>query len=280
MIGKNIEDLIRPGMGMRTVQPSPHDYDYWNGRLLVYEAPRQGFQYTLGVDPAMGVGRDRSVIQVIRNGTRYIPDEQVAEFACDWLDPVEFAGVVAAVGKFYCDDMGEEALGVVEANADCGDTVITDLRGRFEYGNLFIWKQYDKRFNALTTKLGWWTNATTRPKLIARGLHYILSKDLIMNSPFLLDEWQDFQKDHWMAKQAAKSGAHDDRVMALLIGFWGAHDEEWIAGEDLAEERRLLANAQEVVHTVEVKSNRKATFQNTHISAKDMWASWDALMED
>lgn len=245
-MGDVLSSLVRAGMGMKIIpEISAYDYDPWNGRLIVWEPPTKGFEYGIGVDPAEGVGADRSVAEVVRKGTIDHPDIQVAEFACDFMDPVDFANVVNTIGQFYCESDGTEAFCTVECNAPCGDTIVNDLRSRHSYGNLFIWKQYDKRENVFTNKLGWWTNRTTRPKLIARGLHAFTYGDLIVNSPYLLDEMSDFERDHFIAKAKAAYGRHDDRLMALLIGYWGVHDEDWLSGEDIGEERRLRKDAKQ-----------------------------------
>lgn len=275
------------GMGMSIVDQSDYDWDYWNGRLLCWEEPRPGFEYALGVDPAEGVGADRSVCQVLRKGTVDHPDIQVAEFACDFLDPVDFASVVKAIGDFYADPDGTEAFATIECNAPCGDTMINDLRMRLNYSNLYIWKAYDKINNIFTNKLGWWTNRTTRPKLIARGLHAFANGDLRINSPFLLDEMEDFERDHFIAKAKARVGRHDDRIMSILIAYWGAHDDEWMAGEDIAEDRRLkragaryVEQLQSLPTATEPPSapSRRADYQNRPLTYAQMMAEADASL--
>jgi hypothetical protein len=155
------------------------------------------------------------------------------------------------------------------------------LRTQFEYGNIFIWKVYDKRTGLYSNKLGWWTNRTTRPKLIVRGMHALSQGDLIVNSPFLLDEMEDFERDPYTAKIKARYGRHDDRVLAFLIAHVGAHDEEWIAGEDVAGERHALTRAGVVEQTAEAKTGVAATWQNTACSAKEMYEAWDeAVLND
>lgn len=274
-------------MGMYVVNEiSPYDTDYWNGQLLIWEAPEPGETYAIGVDPANGVGMDRSVCEVIKVGTINHPDIQVAEFACDWLSPVDFASVVATIGRFYRDSEGTEAFATVEVNAPCGDTMVSDLRMRLDYGNLFIWKQYDRINNLFTNKYGWWTNKTTRPKLIARGVHACMNGDLIINSPFLLDEMSDFERDGTLAAAKARSGTHDDRVMAILIGYWGAHDEEWLNGEDIAEERRMRERAKELQIDLTVKQEvsdnkaRRTDWWSQPISYKDMMRQAEAKFFD
>ena len=272
-MAKDLDSLIKRGMGMRVVEPSEYSFDDWNGRLMIWEPPKSGEAYALGVDPAEGVGADRSVCEVIKIGNLHHPDVQVAEFACDFLDPIDFSSVIHTIGNFYSEDDGTEAFCTVECNAPCGDSVLNDLQRRLDYSNLFIWKAYDKITNVFTNKLGWWTNRTTRPKIIARGLHAMTNGDLIINSPYLMYEMEDFERDHFIAKAKARFGRHDDRIMALLIGYWGAHDSEWLAGEDIAEERRLrrmgIDRQEALIEKHPVR--RKADYQNSAISARAMW---------
>lgn len=285
-MANDISKLIRPGFGMKIVEKNDFDWDEWNGRMLVWEPPQSYATYAIGVDPAEGVGADRSVCQVIKVGTVDYPDQQVAEFACDFLDPVDFASCVKTIGEFYRDSEGMEAFCTVECNAPCGDTLVNDLRMRLDYSNLFVWKAYDRLTNMYTNKLGWWTNRTTRPKIIARGLHAFANGDLIVNSTYTLDEMQDFERDHFIAKARARSGRHDDRVMALLIGFWGAHDDEWMAGEDLAEERRLrkLGAKHQEMQMYEKPSPTlgwgKPDYQNSAITWKQALERADSMLLD
>lgn len=273
-VDPTLRRLLKPGIGFAVVEPGEYDFDTWNGRLLVWEPPRAGFRYALGVDVAEGVGGDRSVVEVLRCGTLEAPDIQVAEYASDFLDTIEFSRIVDAIGRFYRDDEGYEAFATVEANGP-GKDVIATLNYHLSYTNQYVWKFYDKRTNLQSTKLGWWTTAQTRPRLIARAQHALSTRDLVLNSPFLLDEMADFHGDLFMAKAQARSGRHDDRVMAMLMAYWGAHDDEWLAGEDLAEERRLLTAARKSADaghvTAESAPATRRDYQNTAITEREMW---------
>ena len=265
------------GFGMKIVEVSEYDYEPWNGKLLMWEAPENGETYAIGVDPAEGVGGDNSVCEVIKVGNLKHPDIQVAEFACNYLDPTDFSGVVNHLGKFYSGPDGDHAFLTLECNAPCGDVMMNDLYNRYDYSNVFIWKAYDKRTNIYTNKLGWWTNRTTRPKLIARGLHAFSYGDLIVNSSYLLGEMQDFQRDPLLAKARAVSGKHDDRIMALLMGYWGAHDEEFLSGEDIGELRRMQGKVKEIEQERLVPApGRRVDYQNSPMSYQKMMERADA----
>lgn len=272
----SLDALIKPGNGLRVIQRSIYDYDWWNGRLLVWEAPEHGAEYILGIDSAEGVQADRSVCQVIKRGTLTYPDQQVAEFACDFMDPVDFSGVVNTIGRFYRDPDGSEAFCTIEVNNPAGAAILNTLRTRWDYTNLFNRKDYEKRENLFTTKLGWHTTRHNRGIIIARSLHALQYGDLLINSSFLIEEMADFESNFDLAAAKAKGrDAHDDRVMALMIGYFGGHDDEWLSGEDIAEERRLRTQAGSIQNKMEEEHrhlplNQRIDWQNTAISYSGM----------
>lgn len=246
--------------------------DAWNGRLLVYEAPQDGYNYAIGVDVAEGVGADRSVCSVIRLGTLEADDVQVAEWACDCRTTKELGQVAETLGHFYQGRDGLPAMLVIEVTGP-GLDVLSDLAG-LSYNNLYERRVYDKRDGTTTNKLGWSTNRTSRPRMLQRVLHALQQGDLTLNSPYLLDEMQDFTTDSTLAKARAKSGRHDDRVMAVMLAYCGGHDEEWLSGDDVAAERRLKRKRMKPVLTSSGKAVKK-DYQNTAISYDDMKASWN-----
>src|SRR5262249_4527863 len=107
-------------------------------------------------------------------------------------------------------------------------------------------------------------------------------------SHFLLDEMADFESNHDLAQAKVKVGkGHDDRILALLIGYFGAHDDEWLNGEDIAEERRLRLTAgkqqEELIAAEEAVLARpgRIDYQNQPISASKMWEhANDWLLDD
>lgn len=283
---KGLSTLIKPGYNMRVIEPSDYDTEPWNGRLLVWEPPTSGEEYILGVDTSEGTKGDRSIVQVILKGNLQHPDIQCAEFACDFLDPVDFAHVVNTIGRFYSDPDGTEAFCTIETNNPAGASVLNTLRTKLEYTNLFIRKDYEKRENLYTTKLGWHTTRHNRGLIIARGLHALQYGDLVLNSPYLLDEMADFESNHDLAQAKVKQGkGHDDRVLALLIGYFGGHDDEWLAGDDIAEERRLRDKALDTqeslaIQTAAIEKGKKPDFQSTAISFSKMMSNADDWLFD
>lgn len=238
------------GAGMKIVENDSYSLDSWNGRMLCFEAPIAGEVYVAGVDPAEGVRGDRSCMQVIKLGNMVHPALQVAEFTCDFLDPVDFAAVIKYIGEFYADSDGTECFCTIETNAPCGDTMVSDLRLRLDYTNLYIRKSLDRINGLYTNTFGWSTNKSTRPKLIARGLHAMNYGDLIVQSSYLLDEMSDFKRDKFDEKPEARRGKHDDRLMSLLLAYYGGNEDQWLSGDDIDEQRRAQLRVDALVDTI------------------------------
>lgn len=212
------------------------------GKLLVWETPHDTAIYVLGIDPAQGTGNDNAVIQVLRVGDRQRPDEQVAEYASALLDPYALAEVAARIGRLY-RGREDEALAIVETNsAGGGTTTLEDLRVRWDYSHLFIRRKYDRQTEQLVTKFGFATNEATRQDLVARALNGLRDRHFVLNSPFLIEEMVAFESSHSLAKAKAAHGQKDDRVLAWLLAFYGAHADEWAAGEDLGRLRNLTVS--------------------------------------
>ena len=243
----------------------------WNGRLLIFEPPRTSHRYVIGVDVAEGVGKDRSVIQVLRYGTILEPDEQVAEWASDFHTTRELVEILETLGEFYRGHDDLPALVVIEVTGP-GMDVCSDLAG-LGYLNLYERHIWDKADETWANKIGWSTNRATRPRLISKGIHAFSQGDLVVNSPHLFDEMQDFTGDPLKAKVQAKAGRHDDRVMALLIGYHGGHDEEWLAGEDIGAERRARTTRVKPVLTAAGQVVKK-DWANTDATYDQMRAEW------
>lgn len=274
MLSKDIDALVPKGVRFLIRRDGLDEENWWNGRFLVWETPERGATYAIGVDCSEGVGADRSVASVIKLGTGKTPDTQVAEFASDWHGAAAMAPIVSAIGRFYSDDEGLEAIVTAEANM-IGQVFLQDLRLIHGYTNLYIRRSYDRVESVWIDKLGFVTNKQTRLALLTRGLHGMQMGHLKPKSEYLLQEMEDFESDWNLALARAKSGQHDDRVIAFFLAYWGVHDEQWAVGEDPVEDFQRLTAAGKVAEAQEQATGRKRSGQNTAISAEDLTAQWD-----
>src|SRR3972149_1645392 len=75
------------------------DYDYPpEGALVMWEPPKLGQDYTIGVDPSWGVGQDRCAIHILKNGTVTNKDAQVAEFCSSELNVHDLVPICYMLG--------------------------------------------------------------------------------------------------------------------------------------------------------------------------------------
>src|SRR5262249_44556892 len=73
-------------------------------KLLVFEPPREGRDYSCGIDTADGLGKmqqDGGVIHVMGRGKRSDPDMRVGVFPPNRNTPPQTVGFAAALGAWY-----------------------------------------------------------------------------------------------------------------------------------------------------------------------------------
>lgn len=245
--------------------------------FVMWEPPIPNTSYTIGVDPSWGVGKDRAAIHILKNGTVKNEDIQVGEFCSDELNVHELTPICYMLGSMYNNSAeGLEALMSVECNIS--DDIVQQLRNNYNYSNLFIWKYYDNIKNQLSNKLGWWTNARTRPKIIIKGVNYIKNGWWKIRSPWTLNELATIEKLDDNAKVQAAAGHFDDLAFAGLIALWSAHDMEFSefgVVEEIAKQRdRRMTTIIEAYNEPLQPLDKRKDFINTACSYEDMMR-WD-----
>lgn len=246
--------------------------------LQIYQPPRKGHRYVMGVDVGDGLGQDRSVCDVVRMGTIEEPEEQVAQFISDDLAPHPFASILDAIGHLYTWPDGREAMAAIENNYH-GLSVQDTLQLHLGYRHFYIWEVLDqadpqKRW---TTKMGWVTTKKSRPLLLDQLYSAITQIDPVtgfsdcrVNSSFTIDELRDFQTDGALWEAEAGRGAHDDTIIALGI----AHFVAWrlMGGETEPLADRRHRRAEEQLRRARLGSVAVVDFRNSDATADDQKA--------
>lgn len=251
------------------------------GKLIIWEAPRKGFHYILGVDVSGGIGQDRSVVDVLRAPTLAEPAEQVAQYITDEVEPVQLAYIIDPIGRFYKDDDGQEALAAIEMN-NHGLSTQSELQGHLGYSNFYIWQRLNLRdpSRRYSSVVGWYTTRQTRPMLIdffrsAVNTVDPLSgaSDIILNSPFTFTDMMNFQApDGYPAYMAAAAdGCTDDTVFSCMIALYISHMERYNESEPLHEQRRRLHEEKLRKQFEEENTGMRRSYQSTAVSADEMW---------
>lgn len=196
--------------GFDPVSVSPNEKGY----LKVFKEPHEFHTYAIGVDVATGAAvgsedkreRDASCAQVFDKNTY----EQVAVWY-GRVDPDRLGRQLDLLGRYYND-----ALIGVERNA-VGITPLVVLRD-LNYPNLYYREQMGMMTDKITSELGWVTTMQSKESLIADSTLLLRDKRLIIYDDETIGEMLKFMRDADGHARAAK-GAHDDRVMSLLIAL-------------------------------------------------------------
>lgn len=222
-----------------------------NGRVYVWEWPRAGETYGIGVDPSEGVGQDRSVVSVIKMATPEHPDEQVAEFASDQVQAEDLWCWAFGLAHLYTT-RGAKGWNwprvVVEINIHGGITCQTEMMKR-GWSNFHVQTDFSKigqkgqtgQARAKLDAIGWKTTTLTRPKIIGTVRSMIRDASYVVRSPWLASECATLEYNGDKARIEASQGNHDDRFFAsgLVLTSWydtqlyGSVPNAWAGERDM-----------------------------------------------
>lgn len=209
-----VENKIKP-LAKKQVTGIPTILMPYLGKTFhIWQLPRIGEKYYIGVDCSEGLGQDYSTAIVLnREG------QQVAEFRNNKIKPYQYADVLNALGRYY-----NKALLTVE-KASGGHSVIERLRYEQHYMNMTKYKTYDE-FQRTIWRVGFDTNNKTKSIIVNdcrewfdKGLIQIKSKDM-------LEEMKVFVAND-NGSMGAISGSHDDLVMGLCLCIQGMKNGLW-----------------------------------------------------
>ena len=145
--------------------------------LTIYEEPREGYDYSIGVETGHGLGVDPSVISVMRVGKIDEPCVQVAEYVSHEQSPVELVPIVAQIARYY----GEECIDprgpllVIEQVSAPGDTTQHQLK------RMGFTRFYQSRKEFLE-KSGWYTTKFSYPMTMERFIESVRNEWYKINS--------------------------------------------------------------------------------------------------
>lgn len=266
------------------------------GYLWLFEAPINTATYVIGVDPAFGLvgwdrtmkmddqAKDNSAIEVFRLGSRKeivkdketgktkevtIPtDYQVAEFAA----PVDFeatAAVVNALGRLY---HGRGSMGVahtiIEVYPGNGWMVEKTLISKYGYLNFYQPKYINTLMPQAAGKgIGWSANNKSVRDLWILGVRHIGNRGVVLRSPWLISEMETTDPIKFMQYTTeAESGFHDDRLRAMMLCMWAAHD--------------FSAQVKVETHTTIEKGAKKPNWQASDISSDRLSDEWNRRFKE
>ena len=190
-------------------------------KFYLWEEPMPGYEYGLGIDTADGIGKDRSVIEVLRKGSIYGPPKQVGEFASSKMNALDSVPFALAIGTYFSLPNEHGELQQPRMAIECrghGDQAQNMLR-MLGWRNFHKWvdRQIDNRRLELNKfhKLGVFTNEWFRAGMIEMLTKMIRDGELEISSPFFVREMESLEGDEFSQSLRAGYGGNDDRFMAL-----------------------------------------------------------------
>ena len=241
--------------------------------LTIFEYPRArgSRRYVMSVDVGDGLGLDYSVVTIVRLPTIEEPAEDVAQYVSNTVKPSQLAFVCDAIGRFYVDEDGTEALAAVELN-NHGATVQDLLQLHLGYGSFYVWEVVDAATPEAryTKRIGWQTTVRTRPLLLEKFHDAVTSLDPLsgiadfrLNSVITRQEMHFFVTEGLLGEAEHAKGQHDDAIFSSAIGYYVAHRLAGGEAEPIAERRRRRQQLQAQTRLTGVTLD----YRNTAVSA-------------
>ena len=184
----------------------------YKGVLSVWEKPKDGAEYVIGIDPASGdQNGDYSAMVVFERKTQ----KMVAEWHGK-IPPDLFGEEAAFLGRYY-----NLAWLVPEAN-NHGVSVIDSIK-RARYPKLFRRPSSpDDKKNTSMSKYGFWTSAKSKKLLIDTLAKFLRENACNIPCKAVLNECLTYMYDDAGASNA-QSGCYDDRVIAMGLAVYFIH---------------------------------------------------------
>jgi hypothetical protein len=171
----------------------------------IYEQPKPGLEYRMGVDPSEGVVDPSSISVVSSEG------KKVAKFN----GKVPIQGLADKVKFLYYKY--SKPLIVPESNS-AGTALIREIRDLRVYRR----KQLDYKTDIETEKLGFRTSWDSKQQLIDHFQKLLRNKVPRIYDSKTIDEMKSFMWTNEATQQGAGAarGFHDDEIMSTLLAYW------------------------------------------------------------
>lgn len=259
------------------------------GKVLIWELPREGFDYSMGVDTGTGVGGDRSVITVTRHGSDEFPDEEVAEYASDDIPTAEIHAWIAALAALYSRHMPQShpkiAIEMIRKFGDLSyhQTRLMGFRRWHEWGQGFDRKTFTEKVGK-RGRIGWYTNAWSRPLLLSAFQYAVENGWYLVRSKWLAEELKELEQkttDSGKTRVDHASGKHNDRVFSAAMSYFTLHQRDVMAERakkryDEPDDLGLIIQTGPVGMTVQIPE-RAWNSRSMIIAAREEAASRDRL---
>jgi hypothetical protein len=197
-----------------TIHRNPDMVDHIKA-TKIYEHPKEGHFYTIGVDTAKYGEGDYLSMQVLDVTTK--PFKQVASFREKDITYLNILEPMHELARYY-----NNAYLFIENNSGDGQSVADLLMNNYEYENIYAEKNdiFGFRTTQKTRRIG----LQNLKQLVEDGMLELVDEETIVElTHFVLKN----------GKYQADSGSNDDAVMATLAAIFFLQVKSWVDIEDL-----------------------------------------------
>ena len=210
------------------------------GILWVWEYPQENTDYCVSLDTSDGVGKDRTVLSVIRRGTPVRSSAIVARFSTPYLNGLQVIPIYLLLLNYYStwsSHSGEVAkpLASPEMNKD-GNGVVAELI-KHGWVNVYVRRNFSAREldPEKRTQWGWLTTPASRPTVTSWWVRLVKGNFIDIMDYWTVDELPNFvaneSEQTRKIRLEADRGAFDDHIMAGAIGVVTVHDLDLLNSE-------------------------------------------------
>jgi len=186
------------------------------GSLQIWEQPIDGEKYVASIDPSSGEPGDTDfgAIEVFRVLDRR-DGGLVATQCAEWHGKMD-TDIVAQ----YAVTLAKKYNNAIIAPEVCGygHSVLKEIQ-KMDYWNIFKRRVVDSVNHKPTTKLGWKTDATTKPMLVSFARQCVENRKVGIKSSMLIHEMTIYVKDNMGSGTSAYGRGKDDLVDAFMINM-------------------------------------------------------------
>jgi hypothetical protein len=188
-----------------------------DGAYSIWEEPKLGNIYIIGVDVGEGVGQAASVAQIF-DVTDLADIRQVAVYHSNTIDPFHFGGTLFEISHHW----GKPHL-LIERN-NCGATVIDSLTEVHNYTNIVDYTPEKQKYY---DKLGVYSHTNAKYRGVMNMRYWVNSLQVVsLYDIATIQELETFVKyPNGTWKKKAGDYIYDDRVMAMIWCLFGLEPE-------------------------------------------------------
>lgn len=178
---------------------------------IVFEYPKFGNLYVIGVDVGEGIGRAASVAQVL-DVTNLLDIKQVAVYGSSTIEPFHFANKLNTIGSSW----GNAPM-LIERN-NCGAQVIDALYYKHQYEKIVSYSKISEKdqYNR-TRNMGVLSHTNIKFDGIQNMRYWVNHLEVVsVNDPTTISEFETFVRQPNGIFKKRSDNFFDDRIMALV----------------------------------------------------------------